>query len=119
MKKIEWYAFCNVSYSGLVTNPGKLQYVNVIRQDLIDRVKKLIRKNADYEEIKKEIDASLMCDYWSKSEYEVIVSNWTGPKFEQKIDIYYQLQPNIDRITEYLIKEIAPRKYKDILNKRK
>lgn len=119
MKKLEWYAFNNISFCGPVDKKGKLEYINVIRQDLIDRVKKLIKKNADYEEIKKEIDASLMYDYWSKSEYEVIVSNWTGPDFEQKIDIYYQLQPNIDRITEYMIRELAPRKCKDILNKRK
>lgn len=109
MKKIEWYAF----YQEF--NSDRLKYVNVIRQSLIDRVKKLIKKNADYEEIKKEIDISLMHDYWSKSEYEVIVSNWGGKEFEQKIDIYYQLQPNIDRITEYLIREIAPIKSKEIL----
>lgn len=112
MKKIEWYAF----YQEF--NSDRLKYVNVIRQSLIDRVKKLIRKNADYGEIKREIDASLMYDYWSKSEYEVIVSNWGGKEFEQKIDIYYQLQPNIDRITEYLIKEIAPRKSKEILKRK-
>ena len=109
MKKIEWYAFY------YLFNSDRLKYTNVIKQSLIDRVKKLIKKNADYEEIKREIDASLMHDYWSKSEYEVIVSNWTGKKFEQKIDIYYQLQPNIDRITEYLIREIAPIKSKEIL----
>lgn len=112
MKKIEWYAF----YQDF--NSDRLTYTNVIRQSLIDRVKKLIRKNANYEEIKREVDISLMHDYWCKSEYEVIVSNWSGKKFEQKIDIYYQLQPNIDRITEYLIKEIAPIKSKEILKRK-
>lgn len=109
MKKLEWYAFYQE------TNESKLKYANVLYDRLIERVKKLIRKNADYDEIKKEIDICLMSRYWSRCEYEVIVSNWTGKDFEQKIDVYWQLQPNLDRITEYVIKELAPRKSKEIL----
>ncbi len=109
MKKLEWYAFYQ-EISG-----SKLKYVNVLYDRLIERVKKLIRKNADYDEIKKEIDICLMSRYWSRSEYEVVVSNWAGKDFEQKIDVYWQLQPNLDRITEYVIRELAPRKSKEIL----
>lgn len=112
MKKLEWYAFYQES------NTNKLKYANVLYDRLIDNVKKLIRKNADYDEIKKEIDISLMSRYWSRCEYEVVVSNWAGKDFEQKIDVYYQLQPNLDRITEYVIRELAPRKCNEILKKR-
>lgn len=109
MKKLEWYAFHQE------TNGSKLKYTNVLYDKLIERVKKLIRKNADYDEIKKEIDICLMSRYWSRCEYEVVVSNWAGKDFEQKIDVYWQLQPNLDRITEYVIRELAPRKSKEIL----
>lgn len=96
-------------------NSDKLIYTNVIRQDLIDRVKKAIKKNYTYDEIKEEVKRELMFCYWSKSEYEVIVSNWGGKDFEKKIDIWYQLEPNLDLITTNLIKELAPRKYKRII----
>lgn len=109
MKRLEWYAFYQDS------NANKLKYANVLYDKLIESVKKLIRKNADYDEIKKTIDIGLMSRYWSRCEYEVVVSNWAGKDFEQKIDVYYQLQPNIDRITEYVIRELAPRKSKEIL----
>lgn len=109
MKKLEWYAFYQE------TNGSKLKYANVLYDRLIERVKKFIKKNADYDEIKKEIDICLMSRYWSRCEYEVVVSNLIGEDFEQKIDVYYQLQPNLDRITEYVIRELAPRKCKEIL----
>lgn len=117
MKKIEWYAICSKSASGSKENAG-LEYINVIRDYHIESVKKLIKKNASYDEIKKDLDSWFMHDYWSKCEYEVIVSNWTGYDFERKIDVYYQIQPNLDRITEYMIREIAPRKCKEILKRK-
>lgn len=115
MKKIEWYAFDQACSDG--TGEGKLEYINVIRDRHLESVKKLIKKNATYEEIKADLRSWFIHDYWSKTEYEVIVSQWTGPKFEQKIDIWYQLEPNLDRITEYIIRELAPRKCEKILKR--
>lgn len=109
MKKLEWYAFMQ----GF--NDDKLVYTNVIRQDLIEEVKKAIKKNLNYDEIKEIVKTNLMYHYWSKSEYEVIVSSWAKKDFEEKIDVYYQLEPNIDRITQYLIRNIAPIKSKKII----
>ena len=117
-KKIEWYAFDNISFMGSTEKKGHLEYVNVIRQWHLDSIKKLIKKNATYEEIKDDLRSWFIHDYWCKSEYEVIVSNWTGPSFEQKIDIWFQLEPNLDRITEYMIRELAPIKSKEILKRK-
>lgn len=116
MKKLEWYAFDEACSDG--TGIGKLEYINVIRERHIESIKKLIKKNASYEEIKADLRSWFIHDYWGKSEYEVIVSNCAGPKLEEKIDIWYQLEPNLDRITEYIIKELAPIKSKEILKKR-
>ena len=53
--------------------------------------------------------------YWSKSEWEILVSDLHlhTPKHKiEKIDIYYQLEPNLDRITEYMINNLTTKKRK-------
>lgn len=117
MKKLEWYAFDQACFDG--TGVGRLEYINVIRERYIESMKKLIKKNATYEEIKDDLRGWLIHDFWGKAEYEVIVSNWSGYDFEEKIDVWYQLEPNLDRITEYMIRELAPRKCEGILKGRK
>ena len=91
-------------------NSNKLVYTNVISQDLVEdilkRVKNKTRHIGCYDELKEAIKSYLMWRYWCKSEYEVIVSNWCGKDMKQKIDIWYQLEPNLDRITEYINREL-------------
>lgn len=95
-KNLEWYAFIQ-DFNG-----NKLRYINVIDDELIESVKKC----NTYEEVKKEIRLELMHHYWSRSEYEVVVTNWCGKEMEQKIDVWYQIEPNLDRLTEYMIRNI-------------
>lgn len=113
MKKLEWYAFDQACADS--TGVGRLEYINVIRERHIESMKKLIKKNATYEEIRDDLKGWLIHDFWSKAEYEVVITEWVGYKLERKIDVWFQLEPNLDRITEYMIRELAPRKYKKIL----
>jgi len=103
-KDLKWYAF----YQDM--NDNKLVYTNVLSQDLVEdilkRTKHKIRHIGCYDELKEAIKSYLMWRYWCRSEYEVIVSNWGGREMEEKIDIWYQLEPNLDRITEYVMKEL-------------
>lgn len=105
-KKLEWYAF----YHDF--NSNKLVYMNVLRSDLADNILKNIKSKSkyrhidSYETLKEYLKSELMYYYHSKSEFEVIVSNWSGRDMEEKIDIWYQLEPNLDRITEYVIREL-------------
>ena len=89
-------------------NEDKVTPYNVISDELIERVRKNKRKS--YEEIREEVKGYLMARYWSRCEYEFVVSQWTGKDFEQKIDIWYQLEPNLDLITKMLIKHVSPRR---------
>lgn len=113
---LKWYAF-NSNHK--TKEDTKLEMYNVLYNDMLYDVDKVIDDTGDYEQIKAEVRISLMHRFWSRSEYEVIVSNWTGYDFEQKIDIWYQLYANLDLITEYLIFKLAPRRYNDIMNTRK
>lgn len=77
-----------------------------------------------YPEIKRWVDNELKYQYWSRCEYEMILSPWPHreldidtPKYKKgtaiiiendskKIDIYEQCKMNLDIITELFITEI-------------
>ena len=40
--------------------------------------------------------------FWSKCEYEIILSPWTGRADDIKIDIYDQIMMNFDRFVGYV-----------------
>ena len=96
-KKLEWNAFY---YD---TNTKEIKTFNVIRDDLIAKVKKAKKKDED---IKDVIKTNLMSHYWCKSEYEVVITDLfhAGDKTlrAMKIDVWWQLEMNLDRIVEYI-----------------
>ena len=61
----------------------------------------------DYIQFKEKLRQEIMYHFWSRREYEISV----GDAFEtnldkyEKIDIYSQVLPNLDRLAEYIIKE--------------
>lgn len=70
-----------------------------------------------YEEIKEWVKNAIQYQYWSRCEYEMILSPWpsyTNDRDEEvilknackKIDIYDQCMMNIDTITRLFIEEI-------------
>lgn len=107
--KLKYYAF----YYDF--NGKKLCRTNVIRDDLIERVKYMVRTNKTYNEIREQVRLELMYHYWCKSEYEVIVCDLHKREYNEKIDMWYQIEPNLDLIVKELIRYVAPRKYKKIL----
>lgn len=43
--------------------------------------------------------------YWARCEYEVIVSQWPPTDKSYKLDIWQQIEANLDLITELLMRE--------------
>lgn len=43
--------------------------------------------------------------YWARCEYEVIVLQWPPTDLSHKLDVWQQIEPNIDLIAEILFKE--------------
>ena len=103
-KKLKWYAF------NQELNSNKLTYINVLGNDLVEdilkRVKNKTRRINNYNELKDAVKSYLMYKYWGRCEYELIVSNWLGNDMEEKIDVWYQLEPNLDTIVEYINNEL-------------
>lgn len=105
---LKWYAF----YQDF--NSDKLTFTNVLGKDFAEEILKRVKSKSkssyikidSYDTLKEAVKRHLIHRYWCKSEYEVIVSNWGGKDFEQKIDIWFQLEPNLNRICEYILKEL-------------
>ena len=95
--KLEWYAF---RYSN-----EKLVFVNVlngIEQEIAKKVKgKSILTKKD---LKEWLKRDLMYYFWCKAEHEFVIGDVFTNDMDklEKHDIWWQLEPNLDRITEYV-----------------
>ena len=120
-KRMEKIKKLNLKWYALIHHydQEKLDPYNVLYDDIVYRIDEVIDKTGDYEQIKEKVRTELMSMFWSRTEYEIIVSNWSGKDFKEKIDIWTQLYANLDLITEYLIFKLAPRRYNKIMATRK
>lgn len=55
------------------------------------------------EEFKEFIKKEAMYQWWSRCEYEILVSDWPKHDKEIKMDVYYQVLMNLDIITDIII----------------
>lgn len=105
--KLEWYAF---RYDW---NTHKLVFINVLEgmeEEIAKKVKKGEKDNwkpvTGYMSFKYWLKSELMYYYWSKAEHEVEIYDLGDNKHGEKHDIWWQLEPNLDRICEYIINEM-------------
>ena len=75
-------------------------------------IKLLTKEELSYEEFSKEVKSELLFQYWSKCEYEVVVRDLILNHNEKKIDVYDQVNPNLDKLVDYIIK-VSGYKLKD------
>ena len=60
-----------------------------------------------FEEFKKFVKDEGMYQFWARCQYEVILVDWPCQQVEKKIDVWDQIEMNLDIITEILMKEIS------------
>ena len=84
-------------------NSDNIDYYDIM-PFLIDSYKK-IKKNKPktFDEIKEFIINESRYRFWSRCEYEVIITGWPKQKREVKIDIFNQIMKNIDVITTHFM----------------
>lgn len=63
-------------------------------------------KPSTFEELKDFIIKESKYQWWSRCEYEIILSDWPNQDKEEKWDVYEQVMMNIDIITNIIFKEI-------------
>lgn len=86
-------------------NKRKIIIFNVFKHySFYEDLKKIIKKYKTIEDFSKELKRICMYYFWSKCEYEIIITCW--PKWdkfkEEKIDVYSQLNLNWDKFVNYI-----------------
>ena len=102
-KKLEWYV---LNYS---CNKKKVVPYNIFYQDFIDGLyKEYKKKNILTKDDLKEYIKRYCFNYMGRVEYEIMVGDLFDDinKYE-KIDVYTQIMMNIDRIVDYVNKELS------------
>lgn len=88
-------------------NSNKIVMYNVLKnweEPLKANRKK--KRFTDRDSLKEYLRKELMYYYWCKSEHEIAVGSLFVKDIEKdltKIDIWTQLEPNLDNITDYII----------------
>ena len=67
-------------------------------------IERYLKTCKDKEDFAERVKSSLMYYYWSRSEWEIIISPWCGGRHTQdrKIDVYSQVALNWEHFIEYL-----------------
>lgn len=63
-------------------------------------------KPSTFEKLKDFIIKESKYQWWSRCEYEIILSDWPNDKDREKWDVYKQITMNIDIITQIFINTI-------------
>ena len=88
-------------------NGKKIDLYNVFdHYSFMEAVKDAYKKyKNDFEAFSEEVRRSLQYYFWSKCEWEVIVSSWPampeGKEIEVKIDVYDQVRANWNKFIKY------------------
>jgi hypothetical protein len=64
------------------------------------------KRPVTFDEFKEFVKSKSMYMYWSRCEYEIILSDWPNQKIHKKIDIHWQIMNNIDIVTNILMENV-------------
>ena len=93
---IEWYVYYHDS------NAQKIIRWNVFNHcSFKNEVNKILQEKLNKEIFSEKLKREVMYYFWSKCEYEIILSPWTGRADDIKIDVYDQIMMNFDRFVDY------------------
>lgn len=85
-------------------NHGKIVEYDIMGEYLSDEIKGIIKKVESYEEFKERLNSILMYHFWSKCEWEVIITGWPPSERveERKVDVYEQIKLNFEVFAKYI-----------------
>ena len=104
-REIKYYAM-NYDF-----NAKKIVKVNVIHEDTLKRLQDMVKKGKikDRLQFRECLRGEFMYRYWCKREYEISVGDLYEEDLNkyEKVDVYDQLEANMDVITDYVIREMG------------
>lgn len=95
-------------------NANTIERYNIFNNSkLYDFLEKYFKKFITFEDFKEKLRSQLMYCFWSKVEYEIACSGLLAKNDDEryKIDVFYQLELNIDILAKYIIDSYNNRPY--------
>ena len=86
-------------------NKNKIESYNIFdHSGFTYEIKQAIKKYKDKDTFIEKLKSELMYYFWSKCEWEIIISPWVGRKepCDSKIDVYDQVMINWDIFADYV-----------------
>ena len=99
IKDLKWYVY----YHSI--NAQAIKTYNIFNHcGFVKDIEKYFKKYKNKDEFAEKLKSSLMYYFWSKAEWEVLISPWCGGRNtkEIKIDVYDQVMNNWDVFVDYV-----------------
>ena len=95
--KLEWYVL------DWDENNKKVKPINIL-EGLAEELAKEVKSGRVHNKsiLREYLKTTLMYDYWSKAECEFFISGLSSGNDCEKVDLWKQIEPNLDIITEYV-----------------
>ena len=118
MNRVQIPAFYTLTWDmnrGEVENYDIMPYLVSAWKEDKARKRKIWFKSSDddtkepttVEEWKKAILAASRYQFWARCEYEIIISEWPTEKHRVKLDVFDQINANIDVITKLFMEYVS------------
>lgn len=92
-------------------NAKEIRKTNVIHEDTLKSLQDMVKKGKikDRLQFKECLNGEFMYRYWCKREWEISVGDLYEKDLNkyEKIDVYDQLEDNLDVITDYIIRNMG------------
>lgn len=115
-KREAFVASLNLEFYALMwdSNFNEPIMVNVLQQHyVLKTINEILIDNInDKKEIREELNSAFMHEFWSRYQYEIDVSQKDDDKIVKRFDVYEQLKPNLDFITDYIYNELFDNHYR-------
>ena len=98
-RKEKNYSSFNLEYYVLLYRDKEPHYFNIFNNVKVENELMSIKEDHPrHEELVERLASIFMYSFWSKSEYEFIISPWFGKGEDEKIDVWDQIYPNLELI---------------------
>lgn len=101
-KELVWNVYIHDVNHNRITPYNIFQHSSFCKYLYKAKVKYLKKDSFDFDTFMEEVKKELMCYFWSKCEWGIIIKAWAVSKVEEKVDVCGQIMMNWEAFKEYL-----------------
>lgn len=105
VEELEWYVLLYPMSTRSYYDAKAEKFNLFCHMRFVADIKKALKRSKSYDEFRDEVRKCAMYYFWSKCEYEIVIYPWPRHDTDkgEKIDVFKQLEPNLDAFCWYII----------------